>query len=233
MKNRTTFICLCYFLALTTVIAGTLRDNFNDNNVEGWEEITVPLNREFPFKDWQVIDGELHLTDQQDNVGRHLIIGKNSWKNYVLEIDVRLIKDLGESHISLVARFKDGRSFVCTIGNLFGVPEITVFQGLWPGAGLANQQRRPLDLLKIGKWHHLKLKVEGDNFTIWINDNKVIEYQDGTLAQGKVGFGIGNYVARFDNVVIIGPDVPDINQGLSIDKAGKLASVWAKLKTNQ
>jgi len=53
------------------------------------------------------------------------------------------------------------------------------------------------------------------------------------LAQGKVGFGIGNYVARFDNVVIVGPDVPDINQGLSIDKAGKLASVWAKLKTNQ
>ena len=90
-----------------------------------------------------------------------------------------------------------------------------------------------MDLLKIGKWHHLKLKVEGDNFTIWINDNKVIEYQDGTLAQGKVGFGIGNYVARFDNVVIVGPDVPDINQGLSIDKSGKLASVWAKLKTNQ
>ena len=61
----------------------------------------------------------------------------------------------------------------------------------------------------------------------------MMNYQDPTLQKGQVGFCVSNYIARFDNVVIVGPDVPDINQGLSIDKAGKLANVWAKLKTNQ
>jgi len=233
MRKFSWMFLLLLTVSLWVVEAGTLRDNFNDNDVKGWAEITVPLNRGLPFKDWQVIDGELHIENQEDNIGRHLIIGKNSWKDYVFEIDVGPIKHWAKSYISLVARIKDGRSFSCTIGDLFGVPEVTVFQGLWAGAVANNQKRKPFELLKVGKWHHLKLKAEGNDFTIWINDQKVIEYQDGTLAQGRVGFGLGNYKARFDNVVITGPDVPDINQGLSIDKAGKLASVWAKLKIYQ
>ena len=232
MRKFSWMFLLLLTVSLWVVEAGTLRDNFNDNDVKGWAEITVPLNRGLPFKDWQVIDGELHIEDQDDAIGRHLIIGKDSWKNYVFEIDIRLIKNWGRSNITLVARFKDNRSFVCTIGDE-GVLEVNAFQALWAGAVANNQKRKPIDLLKVGKWHHLKLKAEGDDFTIWINDQKVIEYQDGTLAQGRVGFGLGNYKARFDNVVITGPEVPDINQGLSVDPRDKPASVWARLKMDR
>ena len=233
MRNRTILVFICYFLAVIATQSGTLRDNFNDNNVDGWEEITVPLNKKVPFKDWQVIDGELHIADQQDNVVRCLVVGKSKWENYVLEVDVKPIQALGKNDINLVARFKDNRSFVCTIGNWTGTPKVIAFQALWVGAVANNQKQQPFDLLKVGKWHHLKLKAEEDDFTIWINDRKMMNYQDPTLQKGQVGFCVSNYIARFDNVVIVGPDVPDINQGLSIDKAGKLANVWAKLKTNQ
>ena len=233
MRNQTILVFICYFSAVIATQSGTLRDNFNDNNVDGWEEITVPLNKKVPFKDWQVIDGELHIADQQDNVVRCLVVGKSKWKNYVLEVDVKPIQALGKNDINLVAHFKDNRSFVCTIGNWTGTPQVTAFQALWVGAVANNQKQKPFDLLKVGKWHHLKLKAEEDDFTIWINDRKMMNYQDPTLQKGQVGFCVSNYIARFDNVVIVGPDVPDINQGLSIDKAGKLANVWAKLKTNQ
>ena len=233
MRNRTILVFICHFLAVIATQSGTLRDNFNDNNVDGWEEITVPLNKKVSFKDWQVIDGELHIADQQDDVVRCLVVGKSKWKNYVLEVDVKPIQALGKNDINLVAHFKDNRSFVCTIGNWTGTPQVTAFQALWVGAVANNQKQKPFDLLKVGKWHHLKLKAEEDDFTIWINDRKMMNYQDPTLQKGQVGFCVSNYIARFDNVVIVGPDVPDINQGLSIDKAGKLANVWAKLKTNQ
>ena len=82
MRNQTILVFICYFSAVIATQSGTLRDNFNDNNVDGWEEITVPLNKKVPFKDWQVIDGELHIADQQDNVVRCLVVGKSKWKNY-------------------------------------------------------------------------------------------------------------------------------------------------------
>ena len=44
---------------------------------------------------------------------------------------------------------------------------------------------------------------------------------------------VSNYKARFDNVVITGPEVPDINQGLSVDPRDKPASVWARLKMDR
>ena len=229
--------CWMFLLLLAvgqwSVEAGTLRDNFNDNDVRGWNEKTIPLDKGLPFKDWRVIDGELHIEDQVDEIGRHLILGENSWKDYVFEVDVKPIKNWGKSNISLIARFKDNRSLVCTIGNTFGGPEVAVFQGQWAAVAVVNQMRKPLNPLENGKWHHLKLTAKGDNFTIWINDKRIIEYQDGTLAQGRVGFGLGNYVVRFDNVVITGPEVPDINQGLSVDPRDKPASIWARLKMDR
>jgi len=50
MRNQTILVFICYFLAVIATQSGTLRDNFNDNNVDGWEEITAPLNKKYRLR---------------------------------------------------------------------------------------------------------------------------------------------------------------------------------------
>ena len=46
---------------------------------------------------------------------------------------------------------------------------------------------------------------------------------------GGVGLGLSNQIARFDNVIITGDNIPD-NGGLSVTPRTKLATVWGSLK---
>ena len=41
------------------------------------------------------------------------------------------------------------------------------------------------NVLKMGEWNHMKIKVVGDKVTTWLNDTKMIELQDEKIGKGK------------------------------------------------
>jgi hypothetical protein len=85
--------------------------------------------------------------------------------------------------------------------------------------------------LKVGQWYHFKGVAQGDEFTLFIDDKKILTFNEGRITEGKVGFGGGGCKARFDNVVITGPNVPDAGpSGLAVDTAGKLTNTWGHIK---
>ena len=86
-------------------------------------------------------------------------------------------------------------------------------------------------LLKLGKWHHFKLKADGNNFTFWVNEEKILEYDNKVLADGGVGLGLTNYTARFDNFTVTGDTIPD--NVAAVDSKAKLATTWAKIKQSK
>ena len=179
---------------------------------------------------WKVVDGELECSRLKP---RSAIIatGEVSWTDYAFEADVKLLVDHGLGDFDLAVRMtsnNDGYAFL--VGDWVGEP--SVYVQLVPDLGMKIIE--PFDALEMDTWHHVKVKTEGDKFTFWVNNRKVIEYQDGMYQTGMVGFGVSNYTLRFDNVVITGEGVPNVRpptwQDRPVEPGGKLTSTWAQIK---
>ncbi len=54
--------------------------------------------------------------------------------------------------------------------------------------------------------------VRGDGFTLSLNGEEALRYEDDLYATGSVGIRLAGYTARFDNVEISGPGVPDVTR---------------------
>lgn len=100
----------------------------------------------------------------------------------------------------------------------------------------------PHPLLKLFRWSHLKLSVEGDIFTFWINGEQVMEPTELRIFRnregfadfpdfqtGGIGIGLSNYTARFDNVTVTGDSIPD-SGAFAVTPQEKLATTWGNLK---
>ena len=206
--------------------AGTFIDDFEDGDLEGWLQLPeVQMT-------WRVIDGELECSWRRPE-SLWLVTGEPSWTDCTIEYDVRLLQDHGPGDVDLLARvdpkkFSEGYIFV--IGDWAGASE--AFVQRLPNWDI--KARNPFNPLKLDKWHHLKLEAEGENFTFWINGEIALEYQDNVIHKGMVGLGLANYTARFDNVIITGPDVPDVTpptwKGQLVEPAGKLATTWGHIR---
>ena len=250
MKSVTIVVVL--FLLPFSVLAGTFLETFDDGDLEGWQEL-VQLNNAPGV--WEIVNDELEAVSRETFV-RLLTTGDETWEDYTVELDVKPLKKHGIGNISIAARVKgtwivscsvedpvvivDGKPLLgsrvsCTYGNLHD----TIFLIL---------HTEPHPLLKLNKWSHLKLSVDGNMVAFWVNKKQVMkptairnlkdvqhggrnfkfgEFPD--FLAGGVGFGLANYTARFDNITITGDSIPNTD-GLSVKSTGKLATTWGDLK---
>jgi hypothetical protein len=79
-------------------------------------------------------------------------------------------------------------------------------------------------------WYHLKVTADGDTFQFYVDDELALEYEDSTRTTGEIGFGgaFNSTTIHFDDVVITGDDVPDMN--LSVESKAKYTTTWAAIK---
>ena len=240
-----TLIVAVLFLLSFSGWAGTFIETFNDGDLAEWQEL-VQENK--GPGSWEVIDRELHAVSA-DGWPRLLIIGNKKWQNYTIEVDVKPIEKHGQASIVIAARIKGtwlvfceigdrlipGWNAVCRKGDFHTNRSQLLYTGLHP-------------LLKLDGWSTLKLSVKGEAFIFWVNDEKIAETGDDFafvhggreifgakvgkldgLLTGGAGFGIVNYTARFDNVIITGDGIPD-KGALSVTPQAKLATTWGNLK---
>jgi len=221
---RTAMILLTLLVTLP-VWAGTFRDDFEDGNLDGWQQLW-PQGAMI----WKVVDGELECSRlSQWSAG--IAVGEASWTDYTIEADVKLLQDHGPGDFDLLARATtNDNGYAFLVGDWVGEPSVYVQQM----PDLNMKVIDPFDPLEQDVWHHVKLEAEGNKFTFWINDEEVIDYQDGTYQAGMVGFGVANYTARFDNVIITGPEVPDVMpptwKKQPVNPRRRLATTWAQIK---
>ena len=248
-------IAILFFLPLS-VLAGTFLDTFEDGNLDGWREV-VPWDKVVPWNkkpgSWEIVNGGLH-GEVHDHAGelRLFTTGDNTWKDYTVEFDVRPLKKHGRPTIAIAARVKEKWLVKCSI-----IDAVVVL----PGGGNAPQKGWVLcsaghlrggkskglffehhPLFKLNRWAHLKLSVEGNIFTFWINGEQVMEPTELRIRRnregfadfpefqtGGIGLGLSNYTARFDNVTVTGDSIPD-SGAFAITSQGKLATTWGHLK---
>ena len=236
------------FLSPLSVFAGTFLDTFEDGNLDGWQEL-VPWDRE-PGS-WEIVDGGLHGT-VDDGYPRLFTTGDATWKDYTVEFDVRPLKKHGSQTISIVARVQEKWFVQCRITE----PVVVLPDGGnaaekgWVFCSAGNLQLpnadllffEPHPLLKLFRWAHFKLSVEGDIFTFWVNGElvmaptklRIVRNREGfedfpEFQTGGVGIGLSNYTARFDNVTVTGDSIPD-SGAFAVTPQGKLATTWGHLK---
>ena len=224
--------------------AGTFIETFNDD-LEDWQELVQQDKRP---GSWEVIDRELHAVSA-DAWPRLLTIGNKKWRNYTIEFDVKPIEKHGGASILIAARIKGTWLMFCEIGDrlfpgwnvLCRTTDFHTNRSILLYIG-----KHPL--LKLGDWSTLKLSVKDADFIFWINGEKIVETGDNfdfvfggqaifgekagrldDFLTGGAGFGVANYTASFDNVIITGKDIP--NKGtLPVAPSGKLATTWGQLK---
>lgn len=223
-------IVVILFLSTSSVWAGRFVETFNDGDLEGWHELLVPGAEP---GSWEIIDGELHAISPA-GFTRLLTIEGKTWRDYVVEFDVKPLEKHGLGNIAIAARVKDTWAIIGVIGDLplpIPLPLASCF--------VADFDRKVFDildseagsLLELGKWSTLKLRVDGNIFTFWLNGKQVLETTDraARLLVGGVGLGLANYTARFDNIIITGERIP--NKGrLPVEPRAKLALTWGELK---
>jgi hypothetical protein len=214
------------FLLVASIWAGTFIDDFEDGDLDGWRQVNPPA----PML-WEIIDGELECT-RHNAESTMLVTGEDDWSDYTIEYDVVLLEDFGSGDVDVVVRYTDpvwSSQMLFYFGDFFGAREVCIRRD--PGGA---DTRKPFDRLKLDEWYHIKLEAEGDHFSLWLDDEKVLDHTDKAVKSGGAGLGLANYTAHFDNVIITGPDVPDIVpltwKGQTVEPKDRITTTWAALK---
>ena len=243
------FMCIVtvLFLLPSSGWSGTFLETFDGKKLDGWQEL-VQL-KEAPGS-WEIINDELHAVSP-DPAMRLLTTGDETWEDYTIEFDVKPLKKHGIGGIAIAARVQETWLVYCQIHDpviLIGdKPPIHEARVECSAGSLHRPSFLQLFsevhlLLRLNRWSHLKLSVEGDIFTFWINGEQIMEptklqifreievFKDfPDFRTGGVGFGLANYTARFDNITVTGDSIPN-SGGFAVTPQGKLTTTWGNLK---
>ena len=238
--------------------SGTFLDDFHDRNLDGWH-VMYPLGFPIPiaFKDnYLVIDttveeGELPVgLEFTKFLGLELRLDNSEdWISYTLTCRVRIVEVAEESpgifsvgvrrslgHFDVPA---EQEMLIIPVGQLGQRIQVhTIPPDAKPDHGLEGlilrqnlleeHLRRPI---KLGRWLPVKIVVENSNFEFHFDGNFVTQYEDENAVPGTVGFQIDSrMVVHLDDVVITGPEIPNIGSPLSVNPEARLATTWGKIK---
>lgn len=219
-------VILLYVLITTPILGGTLVDDFSDENYNGWTETWMKQNQTI----WKVKSGTL-IGENPSNWSAFLIIGDATWKDYEVKCDARLV---------------DIRGIVPTFGICLrhNKQNGSALKTLWFGLSLQPDQftgivylseaeqslkAQKVMMVELGRWYQLKISAKGENFEGFVDGKKVIDINDNSLPSGVVGLEAHAGVAEYDNVVITGDNIPDMD--LRVQPLEKLANLWGAIRS--
>ncbi len=94
----------------------------------------------------------------------------------------------------------------------------------WGGNGGANSGHT----VKEKDWYTIKIVNTANSYTVILDDEEVATVDDDTEnGVGRVGLATWSTVAKYDDVLVYGPDGPS----LPVEARSKLATTWAHIKS--
>ena len=174
-------------------------------------------NEVYPSVDYDKYHGS--IADGTESIA---LIGESDWDVESIEVKIR---DAEGEWFALVWRYQDLSNFdswwlSIAGGALEAWPKVGDYEGAARASGAV-----PFD---PAKEFTFKVVINGNDFEAFFNGEKIETYTNDAFATGQVGFLVWGGSATFDDVVITGPN---ISGDTAVRAAGKIASVWGKLKT--
>lgn len=171
MKNS----LLVIGLLLAVNVSAQKKSLFNGENLEGW---TI-----YGTEKWYVEDGLLVCESGPDK-GYGYLGTNDHYKNFVLELEFKQEAD-GNSGV-FIRSTVDGTTVsgwqveIAPPGKHSG--------GVYESYGrnwLIQPEAKKDKALKMGEWNKMKIKVDGDRLTSWINGTKMVSLDDAIIGAGE------------------------------------------------
>jgi hypothetical protein len=142
-----------------------LESIFNGKDLTGWK---VPADNKW----WKVVDGVLVGENDEAKKGS-MLYTENSYGDLIVEADVRWSGEIDSGFMvrkpEIQMQIGISRSLKKDMTGSFychrGYPE--------PG-----QAKNAQKLIKEGDWNTMRLMAVGPKYTVWLNGEKVVEYED-------------------------------------------------------
>ncbi len=243
-----TMVGLILFLLATSAWARTLRDNFDDGNLDGWRLFEGKAGDVFIHGEsaqWFVEEGELVCLSQ--GVCRSastLGIGDNTWKDYEFECQAKVEQAFLHAGCDFPSRrpfFSIGVRYDDTKGFITGTDvKISTEGDDWNAAFCELFFQGDADIVEVavnfpikeGRWYALRIVADGNRYRMFINDTLVCNFLGRFRATGAAAILGRNCEVHFDNVVITGDEIPKIDMNFfAVSPEAKLTTAWGRIKS--
>ena len=170
---------------------------FNGKNLDGW--IVHGSEK------WYVDEGELICESGPDEKYGYLSTVK-FYNDFILTLDFKQESN-GNSGVFFRSRIEGTK---ISGWQVEVAPPKNNTSGIYESYGrgwLIKPDLRKDNILKMGKWNHMKIKVVGSSVTTWLNGTKMVELDDIQIGQGKGAIALqihdgGGIKVRWKNIRI-------------------------------
>ena len=170
---------------------------FNGKNLDGW--IVHGSEK------WYVDEGELICESGPDEKYGYLSTVK-FYNDFILTLDFKQESN-GNSGVFFRSRIEGTK---ISGWQVEVAPPKNNTGGIYESYGrgwLIKPDLRKDNILKMGKWNHMKIKVVGSSVTTWLNGTKMVELDDIQIGQGKGAIALqihdgGGIKVRWKNIRI-------------------------------
>ena len=174
---------------------------FNGKDLTGWEVYGTEL--------WYVEDGELVCESGPDK--RYGYLGtRKYYDDFDLTLEFKQVSD-GNSGVFF-------RSYIRTGDNISGwqvevAPPGRDTGGIYESYGrgwLVQIPDERENILKMGEWNTMRIRLNGDNVTTWLNGEQMVDLTDEKIGQGKGRIMLqihsgGGIKVRWRNLILTEP----------------------------
>ena len=229
-------VCLLSFVAAVS-FAGTLVDDFEDGDMEGWKR--SPQNEDNDNIFWGIEDGAMKFDPKGEAwdkaisqvyfAGTPQVTNVAEWTDYEVDVDIKLT-ELSNYPGGIRARVDPDTGAHYVVWLYPGNSNIKLYKN--PGwdinTALSTLGEAPFSP-KVDEYHTVGLKCEGDVISVLYDGKEIISAKDGEHKAGTIALGSQNRAVYFDNVTVTGKDVPNVQMS-PVEPVGKLATKWGALK---
>jgi hypothetical protein len=197
MKNIILF-SLALFLGITSnIFAQKTQPLFNGKNLDGWKIHGT--------EKWYIEDGLLVCESGPDKKYGYLSTEKN-YNNFELSLEFKQEAN-GNSGVFIRSTFEGTK---VSGWQVEVAPPNHDTGGIYESYGrgwLVQIEDEKEDILKMGEWNKMKIRVVGGQVTTWLNGEKMVDINDEKIAKGKGAIALqihdgGGIKVRWRNLVV-------------------------------
>lgn len=166
---------LSIILAMVPAKEPKMKKIFNGKNLKGW---VIPENNIW----WSANDGILTAKSGPDKKGS-ILWTKKEYEDFIVQADFKMGEGTVDSGIFI--RSEDQQIQIGESGSL--KRDMTASPYI-PGKGYPVEAEGIKELLKMDDWNTMKVKAEGNEYTVWLNGEEVMNYTSENVPEkGQIG----------------------------------------------
>lgn len=192
------------------------------------------------LSNWKILGGNVTIVEDDTVKGNHVldfnganqsIVAKNDefreLKDYIIEVKARAVEQLQWTEVVILFRVQGDNSKYYQAYTNVHIPDTNTV--LNNGAAFTNFNTVKGVPVKIGQWFNKKVRIEGDEIQVFIDDILYIDEKRSDLDKGTFGSRSATVHVQYDNWHVYDLSGPSQNPR-AVRKENKLAMTWGSIK---